>query len=248
MATKAIRGSRATIYVNGLNVSKFLNEYEYETESEELEFTPFESTEAEVVAGSRTTTLTMTGAWNGDDDSLDAELDEEFETESQFVNTICPAGVVSAGKAVYLSPGSLINNNLSAASDEIAELEAEFNVKRARGKILRGPTAVTATGTGTALTQTAATTGGLVAHLHVLSLAGAGASVTVVVEHSVDGTTWAPLLSFDAVTATNGPAGLRLETLPSATVNAQLRARWTVAGTTPSISMVVAAARGRTPA
>lgn len=246
MATKAIRGSRASIFCNGLNVSKYLNEYEYETESEELEFTPFESTEAEVVAGSRTTTLTLTGAWNGDDDSLDAELDEEFEAESQFVNTICPAGVLSAGKSVYLSPGSLINNNLSAASDEIAELEAEFNVKRSRGKILQGPTTVTATGNGTPLIVSALTTGGAAAHLHVLDVTGTPTSVAIEVEHSVDGTTWAPLLTFAPVTA--GKTSERVETLPTATVNVQLRAKHTITGgTTPTVTYVLAVARGRTP-
>lgn len=245
MATKAIRGSRATIYINHLNASGSLNEYEYETESEELEFTPFESTEAEVVAGSKTTTLTLTGAWNGDDDSLDQELDAEFEAESTFINTICPAGVLSTGKSVYLSPGQLINNNLTAASDEIAELEAEFNVKRARGKILQGPVAKIATGTGTPLIVPALTTGGAVAHLHVLSLAGTTPSITVVLENSVDGTTWAPLLSFAAITATSKPKALRLETLPTATVNVQLRAQYTITGTSPSIVFVLAVARGR---
>lgn len=245
MATKAIRGSRATIYVNHLNVSKFLNEYESETESEELTFTPFESDESEAVAGSKTTTLTLTGAWNGDDDSLDAELDDLFEQDGTFVNTICPAGVLSPGKGVYLMAGALINNNFSAASDEIAELEAEFQTSRARGKILHPPTTVTVTGTGTPLIVDQATNGGLVAHLHVLSVAGTTPSVTVVVEHSADGTTWAPLLTFDAATA---PSYQRLETLPTTTVNEQLRAQHTISGTTPSIAYVLAVARGKTPA
>ncbi len=61
MATKALRGSRCTMLINHMNVSAFVSEQESETEAEELEFFPFESDEAEPVAGSKKTTLTLTG-------------------------------------------------------------------------------------------------------------------------------------------------------------------------------------------
>lgn len=239
MATKAIRGSRATILMNHLNVSGYLNEHETEGEAEELTFTPFESDEAEVVSGSKTYTSTFTGAWNGEDESLDALLDAGFENDLPFTITKCPGGV-SSGKAVYLMPGTLINNNDSAASDEIAEIEAEFKTKRARGKVLHHGL-VSATGNGAPLVADAATNVGAAAHLHVYDVTGAPTSVAIVVESSPDGTTWSPLLTFDPVTEKGHQ---RKETLPTASVPVQLRAKHTITGgTTPTVNYTVAVAR-----
>lgn len=241
MATKALAGRRATIYVGGINASPFLNEFEFESERDDLEFTPFEADDKEFVEGSAENTCTLTGAWNGDVGSLDEQLDENFGQNLDSIITICPGGVAS-GKAAYLAPGRNLNLNISAPSDDIVELEAEFRTRRHRAKVLQGPTVLTATTTGTEQTAAALTTKGAVAHLHVLTVDGTTPSVTVEVEHSVDGTTWATLMTFDAATA---PEAQRVETLPTATVNVKVRAKVTISGTTPVVSLVLVFARGK---
>lgn len=239
--TKALAGRRATIYVGGINASPYLNEFEFESERDDLEFTPFEADDKEFVEGSAENTCTLTGAWNGDVGSLDEQLDNAFGQNVDSIITICPGGVAS-GKAVYLAPGRNLNLNVSAPSDDIVELECEFRTRRHRGTILQGPTVLAATTTGTPQIATAATTKGAVAHLHVLTAAGTTPSATVTVEHSADGTTWATLMTFDAATAATVE---RVETLPTLTVNEQVRALVTITGTTPAFSLVVAFARGR---
>jgi hypothetical protein len=245
MATKALRGSRATIYVDGLNASAFLNEYEIEAEREDLEFSPFESDDKEFLAGPSENTITLTGAWNGDADSLDARLDATFGGDADNIITICPGGVAATGKGVYLVPGTNVTYTVSAASDEIAEAEAEFRSARLRGVILQGPTTVSATGNGSpAPPATAATTKGATAHLHVLAVTGTPTSVAISVEHSADGTTWVPLVSFPTVT--EGGVGYQVSTVNTATVNVQMRAKHTITGgTTPTVTYVLAAGRNR---
>lgn len=242
--TKALRGSRATIYVDGINASAFLNEYEIEAEREDLEFSPFESDDKEFLAGPSENTITLTGAWNGDSDSLDQLLDDTFGGDVDNVITICPGGVAQTGKGVYLLPGTNVTYTVSAASDEIAEAEAEFRSKRNRGTILQGPTTISATGNGTAVIAPAVTTKGAVANLHVLSVTGTPTSVAISVESSPEGTTWSPLITF--ATVTTGKTHQRVETVNTATVPVQLRAKHTITGgTTPTLSYVLAVARGK---
>src|ERR1044072_222195 len=229
MATKALRGSRATIYVDGLNASAFLNEYEIEAEREDLEFSPFESDDKQFLAGPSENTVTLTGAWNGDTDSLDAQLDATFGGDVDNVITVCPGGVAATGKGVYLLAGTNVNYKVSAASDEIAEAEAEFRSARLRGVILQGPTVVSATCNGSPNVSAApATTKGATAHLHVLAVTGTPTSVAISVEHSADGTTWASLASFPTITT--GGAGYQVSPANTATVNVQLRARHAMTG------------------
>lgn len=242
--TKALRGSRATIYVDGINASPYLNEYEIEAEREDLEFSPFESDDKEFLAGPSENTITLTGAWNGDAGGLDQLLDDAFGGDAESIVTICPGGVTATGKGVYLLAGTNVTYNVSAASDEIAEAEAEFRSARNRGIILQGPTVVSATGNGTALINSVVTTKGLVAHLHVLAVTGTPTSVVITVESSPDGTTWTPLVTFDSVT-TGGVAAKQVTT-NTTTVPVQLRAKHTITGgTTPTVSYVLAAARRR---
>lgn len=240
--TKAIRGSRATIYVDSVDASAFLNEYSIEAERDDLEFTPFGSDDKEYLSGPSENTVTLTGAWNGDEDSLDALLDATFGTDTQNIVTVCAGGVTS-GKACYLVAGTQITYNTEATTEDITTAEAEFRSGRRRGRVLQQPVTVTATGNGSAHTATAATAKGASAHLHVLDVTGAPTSVEIVVEHSVDGTVWTPLITFGAVT---GKGAQRVATLDTATVNVQVRARHTITGgTTPSVRYVVAFARHR---
>jgi hypothetical protein len=100
--------------------------------------------------------------------------------------------------------------------------------------------AVTATGNGTDVDNGAATTNGGVGVLHTTALAGASPSVTWKIQHSVDGSTWADLLTFTAQTAVGAQ---RVEVAAGTTVNRHLRAVRTFGGTTTSITSAVAFAR-----
>lgn len=239
MASKAVRGRDASIYVDEINASAFLNEYEIEAERDDIDVTPFESSDKVFLAGTSENTVTLTGFFNGASDSLDEILDNTFGGDNENVVTICPAGALS-GRACYLVAGTQVAYTTSAESDDMTEAEAEFRSARLRGRVIKTPVAVTATGNGTANIATALTTAGATAHLHVTDVQGAPTSVVIELEHSVDGTVWAPLITFTSLTAKTKE---KKATAATATVNVQLRTKHTITGgTTPSVTYMVAAA------
>lgn len=239
MATsRAVRGRDATIFVDAIDASEFLSEYEFESERDDIDVTPLGADDKLFLSGSAENTVTLTGYWNGDEDSLDALLDETFGTETENVITICPGGVTS-GKACYLATATQVSYDTSAEADDVTEGEAEFRSARIRGKVLQQPVPVTATGTmGTPDVVAAATNRGATANLHVLDL-GATTTGTIDLEHSADGTTWAPLISFDLT----AKGGQMKKTSKITTVNEQLRWNATLTGTTPSVTFVLAVGR-----
>jgi hypothetical protein len=106
------------------------------------------------------------------------------------------------------------------------------------GVVLHDLAAETTTGSSASVDNSAASTNGGVAHLHMTAISGSGASITVKVQHSVDGTTWVDLVTFTAATTTTQQ---RVEV--TGTVYRYQRATRTMSGTTPSVTHAVAFAR-----
>lgn len=241
MATRAVQGKLTSIYVDGMNASAFLQEYEIDSSRDDTDVTPFESDDKEVIVSAAENDVNLTGFYSGDDDSLDALL---FATYGDVDNviTIFPGGSASP-KQCLLVPGTQVGINVSAASDEQQALEADFKSALVPGKVLKSPVPVSATGNGTAVIGTA-TTKGLTANLHVLSLTGTPTACAIDVEHSVDdGSTWVKLLTFTLVVAT-AKGGYTKKTLKGLPIGAQLRAVHTITGgTTPSLNYVLVAGR-----
>lgn len=240
----AIAGRDAIILINGLNASDYLNEYEIEAEADDIEVTRFGAIDKEFLSGPHENTVTLTGHWTGDDAKYDEVIDQTYGDAGDQVVTICPKGGSTIGNKAYLTPGIVVSNSISAEADDVTEIESEFRASKVSSARILQPhdVAVTATGTGTAVTALAATAKGASAHLHVLSLTGTTPTLDVKVEHSPDGTTWATLLTFSQVTPTS-PMFARQVTSPTAAVDKQLRASWTMAGTTPNAVFALCAAR-----
>jgi hypothetical protein len=94
---------------------------------------------------------------------------------------------------------------------------------------------------GTNVDNTAPSTNGGVAHLHVTANTRNGAT-TFKVQHSTDNSTWVDLVTFTSVTAATTGAQ-RVEVASGTTVQRHLRAQATTAGTTGSITYTVSFAR-----
>jgi hypothetical protein len=107
------------------------------------------------------------------------------------------------------------------------------------GVCLHGETAETAVMEGTAVDEQAATSRGGAAHLHVTAFTGTTA--TVKIQHSTDGTTWADLVTFTAVTAATAE---RVSIPAGTTINRHVRASITSATITTMTFVVTFARRG----
>lgn len=245
MSGNARRGIDSAVWVDGIDASSFIPDWDRDSKADDIETTVLKSKSKRYLASVPENTVKLSCYWDGDESSLDELLDATFGGGGNNIITLFPGGDI-VGKAAYLSTGTQVTYKTSGAQDKAVEGEAEFRSERVRGRVLKGPGVLTATTTGTTITQIiGATTKGGKANLHVPVLTGAPTSCVIIVEHSVDGSTWATLLSFD-VTAQTVPTGYEASTLDTATVNGKLRYKITITGgTTPTIDFVITFGRYR---
>lgn len=239
----AVVARDVAVLIDEFDFTRYFNEFEFEREGEDVDVSTFGSRVRAYLSGPQETTITLNGFYEGGKNEVDDIFHRRFGQEPDMLITLCP-NTYKQGRACYLVPTTQITYNLSAEVEDAVEIEGEFRANGSvdRGHILQTLTTVTATGNSPALTETAATTAGATAHLHVIGVTGTPTSVVIEVEHSSDGTTWSPLITFDAVT---GAAAQRRSTLPTVTVNEQLRATHTITGgTTPSVTYALAVSRG----
>lgn len=238
--SKAVRGRNATVYVTGMNASPYLNEYEIESERDDLDVTPLESDDKDFLSGPAENSTTLTGFWNGDEDSLDEILDDLFGVDDAHQMTVFPGGVLSGKRAYMLANATQLKYKTSAKSDDITEAEAEFRSGRYRGVVLKTPAVVNATGVGTSFEHATATDFGAVAMVHVLDITGAPDSVAFGVAHSPDDGTYSPLLSFGTFTEEQVPTAKFVEIDNTVTVDEFVHSTHTfTGGTSPTAKYVV---------
>ena len=244
MATKAVQGKVVSIYVDHINASAFLQEFEIDSQRDDTDVTPFESDDKEFITSAAENDVTLTGFYNGDTQSLDELLFATYGTEDNNIITIFPGGT-SSPKQCLLVPGTQVGMNISAAADEQVALEADFKSSLVPGWLLKSPVPVSVTGEGTPLVQPKVTELGATACLHVLALTGAPTGVTIEVEESADGTTWDTVEGLEFVlTPADALGGYTAKTLKSLPIEKQLRASHTITGgTTPSLNYVLTVGR-----
>lgn len=244
MATKAVQGKVVSIYVDHINASPFLQEFEVDSQRDDTDVTPFEQDDKEFITSAAENDVTLTGFYNGDPQSLDELLFATYGTDDNNVVTIFPGGT-SSPKQCLLVPGTQVGMKISAAADEQVALEAGLKSALVPGWLLKSPVPVSATGTGTPVVQSKVTNLGATASLHVLSLTGTPTGLVIGVEQSSDGTTWAPIADLVfTLTPADAKGGYTAKTLKSLPVEKQLRAFHTITGgTTPSLNYVLVAGR-----
>lgn len=150
---------------------------------------------------------------------------------------------------ITMQPSSIIDSSISAKLKDAVDFDLELDARGAYndGTILLSPAhpLTTSTGTGSLDDNTlygGSTQTGAAAQLHVWALDGGTApSVSVTIQHSVDGVTWTTLTTFTTVSV----IGSQRITLPSTTVvNAKVQAIWTLTGAPTGVQVLLGFARG----
>lgn len=190
--------------------------------------------------------LKIKGLYAGQKGQLSNIIASRFGRTSPVTAWYAPQSL-NALSPITMQPSSITDYSISAKLKDSVEFDLEMDARGAfdDGFILVSPkTLLTTTGSGSVDDNTlygGATTVGGVGQMHVWSLAGTTPSITMKIQHSPDGTTWTDLITFNATTA----VGAQRIVLPSTTtVNAQVKASWTIAGTTPTVQVLVGFARG----
>lgn len=216
------------LYVGLLQFSGYTKGYNLAYQSEMLDVTVLTSTSKEFIPGQESATF-----------NVDMLLDNAATASSQFgilytakstpqVVTLAPSGTARGAETWQVQSNELNFSTTAAAADVVSATVAfQSDGLVDPGVVIDPETAITVDTNGTSVDNTAATSNGGVAHLHVTAYSGL-TSNSIILEHSTNNSVWTTLATFTLVTGTGSE---RLVVAPGTTVNRYLRIRDDVTGT-----------------
>lgn len=240
-----VHGKSTGVLINAADFTAWLNEASMSGEIDATETTVFGQGNKTYIVGLADGKITFGGLFDGGStasDALTATMRANaISNGTAVVATYMPEGNVY-GKRCSIAQGVLTSYEVSGAVADVNEAKYEVQTDGGldSGLILAAATSVaTATTTnGTAIDNTALTSSGAAAVLHVTANANAGAT-TFKVQHSVDNSVWVDLITFTSVSAST--TSFQRGTV-TGTVNRYLRSQATTAGA-GNITFTIAAAR-----
>jgi hypothetical protein len=232
-------GKQTSVLLNGTDMSPFLNEATSTQEIETAETTTFADQDKTYIVGLSDGTISTSGLFDQSAGASDAVLSGLIATEDNTF-TVLPEGAV-AGRRAVVANGQMTSYEVSSPVGDVVSISAEIQADGGlyHGLALNGLQVVSASGVSASYDNTAATSNGIIANLHVTANTRDGAT-TVKVQDSADGLTWADLVTFTNVSA-SATAGESVTA--NGTVNRYLRAEHTLAGSSGSVTFHVSAAR-----
>lgn len=243
-----------TLAFVGRNVSWGLDQYDFTGQGNDLSLkreaavvdaTGFGSRFENSLAGIQKASMDVKGHWAAEQ-SLDQVINLKFGQDPDVLSWFAPKGLTALNPLVMM-PSVITKFDVDAKLKEDVGFDMSLMARNYVdvGNILVSPNVFT-TVTGTSGVVDSTLTTGVTAaggsgQLHIWSVTGTTPSVVMKIQHSPDGTTWTDLITFTTATA----ATSQRTVLPRQTVvNQQIRASWTITGTTPSFIMLVGFSRG----
>lgn len=236
-------------FAHGKNVNVFVNEYDFSTyfndvtatsTVETAETSSFGSSAKTYIVGLQDGTVSLNGMFDGTATGTDVVFSAVLGSTTKQNVIVAPSGHSNGANAIMLEADDT-SYEVSGAVSDIVQTSAEFQSSDGveHGKILSSGTAVSATGNGTSVDNTASSANGGVGFLSVPTNTRNG-NITVKVQQSADNSTFTDLITFTVVSST-AKTFERVEV--TGTVARYLRVNYTVAGSTGTATPVVAFAR-----
>ena len=240
-------GKATQVFLNQYNLSSYLNSAGTNISVDTGETTTFGSTAKTYIVGLKDATVTAEGLFEAvSTDGVDVALNASINNSNDDVFTIAPEGITVVGRRAQIAFVEDTNYEVSGTVGDVVAIKAQFQTDGGldSGVVLAGATAVTTATTtnGTAVDNTALTSNGGSANLHVTANSWTG-TTTFKLQSSVDNVTFADLTpAFTTVTAST-LASERIIIAAGTTVNRYVRAVATTAAGTGSITYTIAFAR-----
>jgi hypothetical protein len=206
-----------------------------------LDATTLADSSLQYLPGLRTNQFSLSGLFDsasGAGTLLD-DITSRLGSSTAVAATISPAGFAT-GNPAWLLPALTVDYQVSSTVADLVPFTLNLGAAAPAGSglCLTALAAQTATGNGASQDNGAGTSNGAVCHLHITAVSGTTPSMTAIVQHSTNNSTWTTLGSFSAATAV-GSQTLQV----SGTVNRYVRASFTISGTNPSFTTLVAVSR-----
>lgn len=237
-----VHGKNTAVLLNAFDLSAYLNSADQTITVETAETTCFGSSAKSYIPGLRDGTVSVGGYFDGAANAVDSVMATAIGSTSNSVLSVADEGLTIGNRALVVQAIDTSYQVTGAVGDAVT-IAAEFQVEGSgaggsgayRGVVLS--TLASQSGTGptslTAVDNTAGTSNGLVANLHITSNT---ASLTVKIQHSTDNVTFTDLVTFTAFAGTGSE-----HKITTGTVNRYLRVQWS--GTAGTRTFAVTAAR-----
>ena len=245
-----IHGKNTAVYVDEFDLTSYFTDVSITQENEVAETTAFGDTNKSYLLGLRAGTLSMSGMWSADTDGSDEELQALLGNATTPLLTVREGAAAIGGSAV-IAQANETNYAISSPVADVHTVTADFECTPNQVSnltfALAGGVQLTAgasiahgsLGNLSSVDNSASSANGGAATLHIPTNTVNG-NTTIKVQHSANDASWADLITFTVVGASTKTSELKAV---SGTVNRYLRASASTAGSSGSITFMIAFAR-----
>lgn len=246
MSILSTAGRVTAVTMDQFDITGYYNEYKFKRDAALIDVTPFGYRVAVDLAGIQKAGIELKGMYNA---THDTTIHTRFGQDQDVYLALGPTGYKPMAPVVML-PSVITKYDVSAKAKDAVMLDSMFSLRGSvdDGVMLLSPKTILSGASGVSGTYDngvigGATTAGGAAQLHIWSIGGTTPSLTVKIQDSADGTTFADVtgLSFSAAT-TVGVQRLDLDF--GNTVRQYVRATWALTGTSATARVLAGFARG----
>jgi hypothetical protein len=251
----AVHGKNTVVYFNGADLTTFFDTADTNQTVDTAETSTFGAGRKSYVTGLIDGTIALAGLFEDDDTTgVTAEFTSAFGSATNPLVTVGTSGIATQGLPVMLCEGPQVSHNITAGIADAVRTSADIQSSadtsafgmRAGVNLNTGAAAGIASASETisaasSVDQTASSTAGMGAILHVVTNTTDDAT-TIKVQDSANDSTWADLITFTATPAATTEAQIAFT---AGSVDRYIR--WQVISggswTTGDITFLVSAAR-----
>ena len=245
-----IHGKNTAVYIDEFDLTSYFTDSSVTINNDVAETTAYGDTNKTYLLGIRSGTLSLSGMWSADTDGSDEELQALLGNATTPILTI-REGAAAIGSRAIIAQANETSYAITNPVADIATISADFECTPNQVSnltfALAGGVQLTAgasiahgsLGNLSSVDNAASSANGGAGTLHVPTNT-VGGNTTIKIQHSANDSTWADLISFTMVGSSAKTSEIKAV---SGTVNRYLRATASTAGSSGSITFMVAFAR-----
>lgn len=181
-----VHGRRTSVYLDGLDLSPYLNAAEWSTEQDTAETTAFGSSWASFIAGEQGSKVAFQGLYDPTMLDLENMIGDDFSL-TNGVLTVCQGGTaVGDGARLFQVTNAAYGQSSPVGGVVAVKWDTSASGVGGFGQVLHPMGTDVNTTTGAGKDDAAATSLGWTAHLHVTGITGGGSWVVKLQDSTVD--------------------------------------------------------------
>lgn len=198
-----IHGSKARVYVNGYELSPYFRSAAISRSADMAESSAFLTSAKQYVPGMNDATASFEGMYDGSAAAIDERLSAILAVSTKQIVQV-NLGTEAVGSVAHGMLADESTVDVTADTGDVATIDSEFQSSSGAERMLihKPQTVITTANDGpeASIDNLASSPDGGVGYLHVLAASGSP-TLDVRLQHSVDDSVWADLITFTPATA-----------------------------------------------